>query len=124
MSTAMPEQVTHLWEVEHPYYCHGYYSESFESWADMKAAADDMDGEYNLLIRWDWHSVDDVYDVETLELAFAQQRKGLTMTWSCPIGAADEDDVRSWLIARSIDLRRLWAPLDLVAPSEQDGDAA
>jgi hypothetical protein len=121
MSTETPEQVTHLWEVEHPYYCHGQHSEEFDSWADVKESADAMDGELNLLFRWDWNRVDD--GAQTLELAFVLQRKGSTMTWSCPISTADEDDVRAWLFARSIDLRRLWAPLDLPAAlPEQNGE--
>lgn len=118
--------MTHLWEVEHPYYCSTTNDgmEDYESWQNMRESWDAYDGELNMLVRWDWVKPNpDDWDEDDpdrptrdyLELYFLLQRKGRINGSRCPITEADEDSVREWLLARSIDLRRVWAPLVLDA---------
>lgn len=81
-----PEEVKHLWEYDHPYYCeignflkNGYHSE-FESWADFAQEVSghfiDLKGsilfdpafdELNLLFRWDWRHYEDGKDPDVVE---------------------------------------------------------
>jgi hypothetical protein len=116
---------TRLWENPHPYYAgDGYGSgNTFESFDELREHWNAMDGELNLLYRWDWYrpGVNDWDGPEELEVAFVLQRKGLVVTARCPISADQEADVRAWLIARSADLAAVWAPLTPTTEGDDRG---
>lgn len=59
--------MTHLWEVDHAYYCNegNFYSNdtvaAFASWPEfVEAGETESDPDLNLLFRWDWEL--DTYD--------------------------------------------------------------
>lgn len=136
MSTETPEQVTHLWEVDHPYYC----SESnfrvrgtdnnanhvqHESWAEFMDGWGGSDPDMNLLFRWDWHSWSRHPDPhlrsdspDELLLFFMLQRKG--DFWVCSVAITDEDEpaVRAWLADRAKTIAAIWAPIDLAEAAQ------
>lgn len=46
----------HLWEIDHPYYgADGSGGAAqFDSFAELREAADDLDEDMNHVYRWDW----------------------------------------------------------------------
>ena len=108
--------MTHLWEVDHPYYCAegNYYSNdcTFEhdSWADYLDEFGDADKDYNLVFRWDWQ-YDRQSDKHVLALFHMHQRKGRFVAHIVSVKASDEDSVREYLTGYAEHMRLLWAPL-------------
>lgn len=102
-----------LFEVEQPYYC----SESnffatpnqnaelyirFNSLDEYLAEAETLDGELNLLFRWDWKEDDH------LLLHIFLQRKGYKITHDVKVTKDDEPKVRIFLKERSKDILKFW----------------
>jgi hypothetical protein len=81
--------MTHLWEINHPYYCNeGNYfaSESveseYDSWAGFFEEEGDSDFDMNLVFRWDWRKADPDEEhwgnkTDVLLIFWMGQRKGL-----------------------------------------------
>lgn len=102
--------MTHLWEIDHPYYCNegNYYAPGdtifeYDSWDDFIAEWDDADPDYNLVFRWDWSPEDDVVSV-----FWMGQRKGLYQCTRTKVRKEDEPRVMAFLRPRWLHLRTLW----------------
>jgi len=110
--------MTHLWEVDHPYYategnyfnldCHA----EFSSWADFIEEAEGEDMDYNLVYRWDWHEAGPDYELEhdRLELYYIGQRKALARSVYVTVTKDDEAAVIAWLKPRFELMLSLWEP--------------
>lgn len=131
----MPEVMTHLWEVNHPYYCSegcyfasGSYLEwvhtNLGSWQDFLDEWGDTDLDMNLVFRWDWDRADpDDYEYEMkedpdfelppdyLKVYFYLQRKAYGHSVYVEVTEEDESAVREWLKVRAEHMRSLWEPL-------------
>lgn len=100
----------HLWMVEHPYYCsdsnyyHANELERYTSWNEFKDGYLDLD--LNLLFRFDWKQRDD--GINTLELFFVLQRKGIFRPVEVIVQKSDEDDIKTWLTHRWGHMSALW----------------
>lgn len=118
------DDVTHLWEIPHPYYATqgNYFSndchETYDSWAEFIESEGDSDLDMNLVYRWDWTvpdpddwDDDDVLPAETLDLFYVGQRKALHRSVSVTIQREDEPAVREWLTVRAEHMRKVWEPL-------------
>lgn len=130
--------MTHLWEVDHPYYCNEgcfFYSSvdtgsyrvhtNIGSWSEFMALGwGNSDLDMNLVFRWDWDKADpDDYEYEiehdpsfelpgdVLKIFFFLQRKAYPHSVFVDVTEADEADVREWLTVRAQHMRKLWAPL-------------
>lgn len=125
------DQTPHLWEIDHPYYgADGSYGdEQFESFQELRAAADGMDEDMNLIYRWDWkdystpeaaaqHYVDkddEEWGKQELLVFFLMPRKGAFGSFRCPVTYEEEAEVREWLSGPRCagHLRTLWEPINL-----------
>lgn len=122
--------MSHLWEVDHAYYCNqgNYYAPGsdqpvarYKSWAEFEEERGDGDLDMNLVFRWDWNEGEDhdlaafngdiYYRNGQLLLYYMGQRKGLYRWVEIEVCRADEDQVRAWLQVRFDYLMHLWAPL-------------
>lgn len=116
----------HLWEIDHPYYgAEGTGGGAeFDSFAELRAAIDDLDEDMNHVYRWDWkdysHPMHDGLFSEgedrteqVLMVFMVMPRKSRFLSWSCPVTHDQEDEVRAWLTGPRVlgHLRRLWEPL-------------
>jgi len=140
MSEITPEQVTHLWEVDHPYYCSegNYYvggakwhevHTSYESWQEFQEGWGTSDHDMNLVFRWDWQRTNpaDLDEGEEpspdrLQVFWVLQRKAILRSTECIVTPEDEPAVRAWLAERARTIATLWAPFDLAVQSEQDAE--
>lgn len=114
-------QPTHLWEVDHPYYCaEGNYfktgqHEHHASWQDFTAETSFVDGDrdLNFLIRWDWRKpgFHDWDGTEYLLLFFVLQRKAWLLSKQIAVTEADEPAVRAFLEDCARTMRDTWAPI-------------
>ena len=104
---------THLWEVEHPYYCEAsnFYSNEprtrYDSWADFMGEMADSDRDMNLVFRWDWDR-----EEKRLFLAIMHQRKG--RYWPVEVYGMTPDDepsVLDFLTTCWGTIQALWAPI-------------
>lgn len=125
----MTDTATHLWGIDHPYYCEegNYYvpgtrwhevHNEYPSWADFLEEWGDSDPDRNLVFRWDWRRPDpDDYDEDDempgdrLWIYWVLQRKALLRSTVCDVTEADEPAVRAWLADRARTITALWAPL-------------
>ncbi|MFE5332920.1 hypothetical protein ACFRCG_41710 [Embleya sp. NPDC056575] len=123
--------MTHLWEVDHPYYCadgnywatDGANHETYDSWAEFTEETLWFSGDrdLNLLFRWDWKSYrndpdpDDRSIPDQLCLYFVQQRKANQYSVAIQVTDDDEPAIRAWLDECARTMRALWEPLDLAA---------
>lgn len=119
--------MTHLWEVDHPYYCsEGNFHRNgqrvvFDSWEDfVEDGWANNDPDLNLLFRWDWEIPEDGFVEEgdpparaRLLLFFMLQRKGDFWSVSVAVTQADEPAVREWLTERAKTITAIWAPIVL-----------
>ena len=89
--------MTHLWEVNHPYYCaeSNWYSNEayirYDSFASFLDEWEDLDTDLNHVFRWDWHEADEENSQSRLQIFIMLQRKG----WFRPIevfGMVPEDE--------------------------------
>lgn len=110
--------MTHLWEVDHDYYCsEAEYHEVSDSWAEFFEEFGDADKDYNLLFRWDWVKPDPEYfegeelPSDVLRVFFVAQRKGYLFSRDINVTEADEPAVRSYLSNQWEHLKGLWSPL-------------
>lgn len=119
--------MTHLWEVDHPYYaaegnfyardCHSRY----ESWAEFtETTFYSGDRDMNLLYRWDWlswqrHPDPDLRSdsPDVLMLFFILQRKAIACSTSIAITDEDEPAVREWLAECAKTVTAIWEPITL-----------
>lgn len=129
----MSDDVKHLWEYDHPYYCNeGNYLaspvrdanldvwEQHDSWASFYEAWGDSDPDVNLVFRWDWHAwhlefPEDYPDTEKheLQIFFMLQRKAFNKSVTVAVTPDDEPAVREWLTERATTVRAIWEPLIL-----------
>lgn len=128
--------MTHLWEIDHPYYCtEGNYLASgstlsevhtqYESWSDFFEDWGDSDPDMNLVFRWDWHGPDpslyvegeDVPTTHTLLVHWVLQRKAYLRSTAVEVTEADEPAVRAWLAERAKKIAAIWEPF-MVAGGE------
>lgn len=115
--------MTHLWEVNKPYYCEAssYFSSErecktkfeYNSFDEFLEEWEDADYDMNLLFRWDWIAVDE-YDEEdeiipvpegqepnyVLRLYYMLQRKGYKVSCHVTVTQADEQRVIEYLKPR------------------------
>ncbi len=113
----MTEQ-KHLWELEHPYYCHNanFYHrdelEEFDSWEIFIEKWGGADMDLNLLFRWDWHLKGHWSDdSDILQLFFILQRKGIFRPCEIKVTKNDEVKVIEYLKPRFRHLSALWVPV-------------
>lgn len=113
--------MTHLWEVDHSYYCaqNNYYSNEctheYESWEAFLDEFGETDMDYNLVFRWDWRDSNDPdYELEQdqLQIFFMHQRKGRFVTAFISVDKSDEPRVIEWLKPRYEHLMALWSPFN------------
>lgn len=121
--------MSHLWEVQHQYYCRETAWDSreevgdiFESWAEFLAEFGESDMDYNLVFRWDWregelyelgeYNGDDNYRHARLYIFFMGQRKGLFWSRQVKVCRADEPAIIAFLKPRLRHLLALWTPID------------
>lgn len=120
--------MTHLWEVDHPYYCNeaNWYKREdhtcWGSWADFRDSTifTTGDRDLNLLVRWDWNSyrrgpdADEGADSpDELQLYFVMQRKGFLASHHITVTDEDEPEVRAFLAECAKTVGQLWAPLEV-----------
>jgi hypothetical protein len=127
--------MTHLWEVDHPYYCTegNFYKEGladrFESWAAFtETLFYGGDHDRNLIFRWDWTSWRRHPDPslrgdspDELTLFFVLQRTAVLRSASILVADDDEPAVRAWLAGRARTLAAIWAPILVASPSVRGG---
>lgn len=121
--------MTHLWEVDHPYYCEqgNYFAKSlddyyagYKRWQDFYDAEKDSDFDLNLIFRFDWieqhdgepptYTGDDYYRNGKLFLFFMSQRKGAYRYAEIDVCRADEPAVIAYLQPRFEHMLKLWEP--------------
>jgi hypothetical protein len=132
--------MTHLWEVDHDYYCNlgNYYSHGcgaeYKSISAFIEAEGGCDLVYNLVFRWDWregedwglgeYAGDDNYRNGRLEVFFMSQRKGAYRFATVEVCRADEAAVRAYLTPRLQHLRGLWEPLSSEVPPSSPSEVS
>lgn len=112
---------THLWEIEHSYYCNesnwfqNGCNHKFDSFADFFEDCGNIDLDYNLLFRWDWLKADEEDEEsergDILNLFLMQQRKGVYFSYTIKVTEADEPAVRAFLQRAFNHLASLWLPI-------------
>jgi hypothetical protein len=112
--------VTHLWEIDHPYYCNegNYFARKsvesrFDTWSGLLECEGNTDFDMNLVFRWDWRKADPDDEhwgnkTDVLMIFWMGQRKGLYRYSTITVTDADEPSVREWLAKRWQHLRLLW----------------
>lgn len=126
--------MTHLWEVDHPYYisesnyfnrdCHTLY----ESWDEFANQFSDSDLDYNWFVAWDWregadwelgtYNGDDYYRHARFILQRIGRRKALLDSHEIKVCRADEPAILEFLRPRWEYMREMWEPIPN-APSEE-----
>lgn len=112
---------THLWEMEHPYYCEAsnYYSNEahirYDCWTDFISDFGDMDLDLNHVFRWDWDNNEADEDgpaTSRLFLAMMLQRKGKYVPIEIyGMTIDDESQVRKYLERNWQTVMANWAPI-------------
>lgn len=117
----------HLWEVNHPYYCHESSTPTvlWDTWQEfIQDGMGSSDTEYNFLFRWDWQppldtdyegvewTGDETTRDSLLKLFFVLQRKGIFRCQEVRVCRNDEPAVRTWLEKRLTHLLKVWEPLE------------
>lgn len=114
--------MSHLWEIDHPYYCSStnYFSNectaNFSTWAEFLAAFGDADLDMNFLFRFDWVEEspppreDIYYRNGELKIFWMGQRKGLFQCSLVNVCRADEPDVIEFLKPRWEHMQKTWEP--------------
>lgn len=124
------KEAPHLWEIEHPYYCHpgNHYTRldeshfTYASWAEFYEDWGDRDPDVYLVFRWDWARTDpeDVEEDEDvpsdrLQVFWVLQGSAILRSTECVVAEADEPAVRKWLAARAQTMAAIWAPIGFTA---------
>ena len=127
----MSDDIKHLWEYDHPYYCNeGNYLaspvnhahlECWQKYDSWKAFFEDWGGtdpDLNLVFRWDWHAWHLEYpedypgsEKHELTLFFMLQRKAFNKSVTVAVTEADEPAIREWLRQRAKTVAAIWEPL-------------
>ena len=120
----MQEEIKHLWEVDHPYYCNegNYYAresvcDEFKRFSDFLVEYESADFDLNLVFRFDWeeeensYNGDDNYRNGRLKIFWMGQRKGLYRYSIIEVCRADENSVIKFLTPRWSHIRLLWEPI-------------
>lgn len=110
--------MTHLWEIDHPYYgADGSGPILLGSLDELIENSRDFSADMNHIYRWDWDRYDpDDFDGEapedTLTLYVVMPRKSQLTSWSAPVTEADEPKVREFLTSDRVlgALRTMWEP--------------
>ncbi|MDB4726007.1 hypothetical protein OAF54_01130 [bacterium] len=120
------EDMKHLWEIDHPYYCaedHYFGTGRYDSpndhhhtWASFVNEYQDVDKDYNLIFRWDWELDDEdgkphedkYYRDGTLKIFWMIQRKGFHRVTSAKVCQADEPEVIKYLKPFWKHMQELW----------------
>lgn len=109
--------MSHLWEINHPYYgAEGTVSE-FDSIDELIEHANSYDADINHVYRWDWLVPDAQCDgpdaPHLLVLFVVLPRKVKFLQWQAPVTEADEDKVREFLASARVlgALRKMWEPI-------------
>ena len=123
--------MTHLWEVDHPYYGADGYMNECESFEHLVHDVEQCDEDMNVIYRWDWvdprhPSQDDLYleneyrsPINKLTIWMLQPRKSQFIAFRCPVTHEQEAEVLVWLRGPRCAgyLRKLWEPVfDEVTP--------
>lgn len=125
----MSDDIKHLWECGHPYYCsEGNYLaspvrnadldcwEEHASWASFIEDWGSSDPDMNLFFRWDWHAWHLEYPEEypeekhELKLFVMLQRKAFNKSITIAVTEADEPAIREWLQQRAKTVAAIWEP--------------
>jgi hypothetical protein len=129
----MTENIRHLWEYDHPYYCQegNYFKVGqhtlFESWEEFATTTSFFSGDrdQNLLIRWDWNSWRRHPDPDLrsdspdeLLLHFVLQRKALLCSAGIAVTDDDEPQVRQFLEECGKTIAAIWEPVTLKPGSD------
>lgn len=131
--------MTHLWEVDHPYYCSesNFFAreptmDTHPTWASFIANYRDADFDLNLVFRFDWYegedwgageyTGDDYYRNGVLCIFWMCQRKGFFRASQISVCRADEPAVLEFLRPRWGHMKLLWEPLSTTfeAPAAPD----
>ena len=111
--------MTHLWEVDHDYYCHesNFFdngcSTKHDSWQSFLDEEGDSDMDMNLVFRWDWMKGDEETS-DYLILFIMNQRKGIFRVVTIyEMNEDDEPSVIEYLTPRMKKLFSLWEPLNI-----------
>lgn len=119
----MAEEVKHLWEIDHPYYCseNNYFNNtchsSFKSWQDYLYERGEEDLDMNLIFRWDWiiepenYNADPYYRDGLFEIFYMGQRKGLSTSVFVEVCKNDEEKIKEFLKERWLKIKAIWEPL-------------
>ena len=112
----------HLWEIDHPYIGAEGYAERVDSFAELRAAVDEIDEDLNFVYRWDWHTDGD--SGEEFAVYVLMPRKEGFWSITCPISRDQEAEVLEWLRGPRVlgALRKWWEPLldDITRPAGPD----
>lgn len=116
--------MTHLWEIDHPYYGADGNETKADSFAELKAMVDASDADMNPVYRWDWLDYaqphhDDLFlddedrSKEVFRVYMLMPRKSGFWMVECPIAKAQEQDVLEWLRGPRVlgYLKTLWEPV-------------
>lgn len=113
--------MSHLWEVDHPYYGAEGEFVQFETLDELLEHANLYDPDLNHIYRWDWHvpdpadydELEPMPDHDTLTLFVVMPRKSRLTSWSAPVDRGDEEKVRAFLAGERVlgALKKVWEPL-------------
>jgi len=117
--------MTHLWEIDHPYYAADGFENECESFEHLRHDVDQCDEDMNHIYRWDWIDWqqpfhDDLFvpgeyrsKKQTLRIHMVQPRKSRFISFSCPVTHDDEAAVLEWLRGPRVlgALAKLWEPI-------------
>ena len=108
--------MTHLWEVNHPYYMNegNYYKAgehtSFKSIDDFLAEWGNADHDMNRVHRWDWEEGENKDGRGLFSVFFVLQRKARLLSCDVDVHRSDESRVKEYLLPYAELESRLWMP--------------
>ncbi len=113
-------ETKHLWEHDHPYYCHvgNYYRvgchDLYESWEEYIEDWKGYDVDQNLIWRWDAELCDDP-NYFTLTIFRVLQRKARNCSQEIKaIPIELENEVRKYLIPHFETMMKIWEGVDIL----------
>lgn len=125
--------MTHLWEVDHPYYAKtgNFYvapadqhrqgiHRDYDSWQEFYEARGGSDPDCALVYRWDWQPGEDG-GPDTLNVFWIIQANAICQSSTVTVTRDDEPAVRAWLAGRARTIAAIWAPIPVASPSVRGG---
>ena len=116
--------MSHLWEIDHPFYGPDSRPNPCGSFSELRDAIDGLPEGMNHVYRFDWTDWsqpmhDDTFvdgedrTGQELTVFLVLPRKYMLIHFSCPVTHDQEPEVLEWLRSDRIlgALRRLWSPL-------------